>query len=139
MRSCTVCGAALPDDACSCPRCGAEQPSPQGAAPSRPFYTGVEQPEDRPLTTGEYLCSLILFALPVAGLIALLYCSFSCSVLPARRSLARAYLIRSCLFWLMTLAAFLTFFLLTWNQTIVVFDSPDSYLAPSLLRFCFSA
>lgn len=102
MEFCENCGLLLPDGATGCPKCGAPHtphPAPQApcyenAAPPHPYYQ-PEQPQQAPgLTTGGYLLTLLVFLIPLVGLIMMVVWSFTCEN-PARKSLARAYLIRT--------------------------------------------
>ncbi|MGN0975287.1 MAG: zinc-ribbon domain-containing protein [Gemmiger sp.] len=69
---------------------------PEGSAPLPPTNgTPRYSPPPQELSTGGYLGSLLLFMIPVVGLILMLVWSFSANVKPERKKLARAYLIRT--------------------------------------------
>lgn len=101
MVFCRQCGLLLPPGHTACPRCGTPAPAPaasrsqaapHSAAPPPPRYAAQPQ-EPGGLSTAGYFAVLCLFFVPVAGLIAMLV--WSCSAKnPARRRLARAYLLR---------------------------------------------
>ena len=109
MRNCPNCGRALPPNARQCPLCGAPiachaaPPSPAAgwqsrrkAPPSGPRYRPAETAEaDGGLTTAQYFWTILLFSIPVAGLVFVLYWAFSGTAQPCRKRLARAWLIRA--------------------------------------------
>ncbi|MDR1209466.1 MAG: zinc ribbon domain-containing protein [Clostridiales bacterium] len=107
---CESCGAELPEDARFCGECGASArsdppPDPYGYSYAEPAvnrrpvtgYSGYDPPAPVPAGTGhistaEFFFTLLLFAIPVIGLIACLIMSFA-PKLPTRRHFARALLI----------------------------------------------
>ncbi len=118
MRHCPNCGSALPPDVSNCPYCGAPcachaaPPSPAGAqenasaAPETntrtytPHYARERSVcPDGGLTTAQYFWSLILFAVPIIGWFFLFYWAFGSHVETPRQRLARAVLIKTCV-WL---------------------------------------
>lgn len=124
MRYCPNCGSSLPSDATHCPNCGApascgtahstvtppppSQPKPLATVPqgdssapghNGPFYAAQSDVcPDGGLSTAQYFWTLVLFSIPVIGWVFLFYWGFGRHVTPARKRLARAYLLRSCLF-----------------------------------------
>lgn len=103
LRYCKNCGLLLPHDADRCPQCGAPAPLPARAAaqpgPAAPLYGAPDDGEDEPpaqaLTQGATTLTMILFAIPIAGLVLALVWSFGGTRSEARKRLARAYLIRT--------------------------------------------
>lgn len=107
MEFCSNCGLLLPAGADRCPQCGAPVPptaplvrpdagqSGQTAGPAHPFYAGAKEEARAGMSTAGYLGCLVLFAIPVVGLILMLVWSLDHGRHPARRNLARAYLIRT--------------------------------------------
>lgn len=100
MEFCKNCGLLLPAGADRCPQCGAPVPPasparPQGAPEAgQPFY-GEPETARAGMSTAGYLGCLVLFLIPVVGLILMLVWSLDSGRHPARRNLARAYLIRT--------------------------------------------
>ncbi len=97
MEFCKNCGLLLPEGADHCPQCGApvfSTPQPPQGAAEHPFYMEQEPPRAGMSTAG-YLGCLVLFVIPVVGLIFMLVWSLDSGRHPARRNLARAYLIRT--------------------------------------------
>ncbi len=125
MRHCPNCGNTLPPDVSNCPYCGAPcashevPPSPAAAQATGSAASAEENstqrtygpryaPErsvcpDGGLTTAQYFWSLILFAIPVVGWIFLFYWAFGSHVEAPRKRLARAALMKGCV-WLVTFA-----------------------------------
>lgn len=100
MEFCSNCGLLLPAGADRCPQCGAPVPptvplSRPQAGPEHPFYAGAREEARAGMSTAGYLGCLVLFAIPVVGLILMLVWSLDHGRHPARRNLARAYLIRT--------------------------------------------
>ena len=108
-KLCTNCGAALDDDAVFCPECGTRTdaaPTPEAAAPEAaapapdPAPAPAPQPAPGPapemrskeISTAGYFWLMLLFAIPVIGLIALLIFAFAVKN-KNLRNLARAFLI----------------------------------------------
>ncbi len=124
---CKECGLLLPAGKTVCPRCGAPAslPSAPSATPARPplYETAAPgpkppvsgprydspRPEKGPMGLSGYFGSLILFAIPVVGLIFMLIWSISERVRPERHRLAQAYLIRTVIFSALLLVAALVF------------------------------
>lgn len=122
---CKHCGLLLPAHQTVCPRCGT--PAPQPSAPAdQPLYTSTApQPSAAPtegpryqatapkargaMGLAGYFGSLLLFAVPVVGLIFMLIWSISDRVRPERHRLAQAYLIRTVIFSALLLVAALVF------------------------------
>ena len=101
LRFCKNCGLLVPHDARSCPQCGAPAPhpvqacTPQPAAPRYDAPDEDDEPSVEALSQSETTVTMILFAIPVVGFILALVWSFGGTRNPARRRLARAYLIRT--------------------------------------------
>ncbi|MBM6717862.1 zinc ribbon domain-containing protein [Gemmiger formicilis] len=122
---CKHCGLLLPAHQTVCPRCGT--PAPQSSAPAdQPLYASTAPqpsaaptegpryqaaaPKKRgPMGLAGYFGSLLLFAVPVVGLIFMLIWSVSDRVRPERHRLAQAYLIRTVIFSALLLVAALVF------------------------------
>ena len=102
LRFCKNCGLLVPHDSRSCPQCGAAVPpaactAPQ-QGPAQPLYDTPERDEDAADTAMRQrapAAALSLFAIPLVGLVLALVWSFGGTRNPARRRLARAYLIRT--------------------------------------------
>lgn len=121
---CKHCGLLLPAHQTVCPRCGTpaaqastpnrpplyESDTPQAAQPPKdgPRYEAPHQ-ERGPMGVAGYFGSLLLFAVPVVGLIFMLIWSISERVRPERHRLAQAYLIRTVIFSALLLVAALVF------------------------------
>lgn len=89
---CPRCGASLPANASFCGNCG----------------LSLRQDEPDVLSVGDYVIMLILFSIPVVGLVLMLYWGFGRHTRVNRRHFARAYLIFyviNLLFSMFTLAA----------------------------------
>lgn len=120
---CKHCGLLLPAHETVCPRCGTPAPRPSAPPVRTPLYeSAAPQPpkegprydspaaESRsPMGLAGYFGSLILFAIPLVGLIFMLIWSISDRVRPERRRLAQAYLIRTVIFSALLLVAALVF------------------------------
>lgn len=120
---CKHCGLLLPAHETVCPRCGTPAPRPSAPPVRTPLYeSAAPQPpkegprydspaaEPRsPMGLAGYFSSLILFAIPLVGLIFMLIWSISDRVRPERRRLAQAYLIRTVIFSALLLVAALVF------------------------------
>ena len=106
LHICKQCGLVAPKGTTVCPRCGRALP-PTKAEASRPRYTihvdpdmvqyffmcyGGEQQEE--MGTGHYLATLLLFAIPVVGLIMMIYWSLCGSKWEERQKLATACMIK---------------------------------------------
>lgn len=76
-RHCPRCGHIVPENATFCGNCG---------LPLAPQKTDV-------LSVGDYLLMMMLFSIPVAGLVLMLYWGFSRRTAVNRKHFARAYLI----------------------------------------------
>ena len=95
LRFCKNCGLLVPHDARSCPQCGAPVPpaactAPQ-QCPAQPLYDTPDRDEDAAVTA----MSQSATAAALIGLVLSLVWSFGGTRNPARRRLARAYLIRT--------------------------------------------
>lgn len=78
------------------PSGGTADPAAPPGFSGEPRYGAVApQQPDGGLTTAQYFWTLVLFSVPVAGLIPMVYWSFGSTASPARRRLARASLIRA--------------------------------------------
>lgn len=101
MRYCKNCGLLAPYDAANCPQCGAPlPPAPQPATQAESAPRPAECEESAPsMTTGQTFWYLLLFSIPIAGVILMLIFGFAVHENPARRTLARAYLLRTAVFW----------------------------------------
>ena len=102
LRLCNNCGLLVPHDACNCPQCGAPVPPAACTAPqqsqAQPLYGTPDRDEDAAVTAmsqSATAAALILFAIPLVGLVLSLVWSFGGTRNPARQRLARAYLIRT--------------------------------------------
>ena len=102
LRFCKNCGLLVPHDARSCPQCGAPVPPAACTAPQQgpvqPLYDTPDRDEDAAVTAmsqSATAAALILFAIPLVGLILALVWSFGGTDNPARKRLARSYLIRT--------------------------------------------
>ena len=102
MRFCKNCGrfAAEPTQT-HCQKCGAPLPplppesvpqSEEKTEAARPLYH--RQTPEAGMTTVEYFFTLLVFSIPLVGLVLQLIWSFSGPEDPARRNLSRAYLLR---------------------------------------------
>lgn len=85
MRYCRECGAEQPEGAAFCVRCGAELEG--GAAP------GPGQAKKANMSVGAYVGALLLFSIPVAGLVLAIVWACGGTDNPDRRNLARGWLI----------------------------------------------
>ena len=116
MKFCSHCGARVMPGMTRCPACGYLLLAPDASpAPDAPAA------EDRPplyahpagalpgLTSAEYLGTLLLFLIPVAGLVVMLCFAFGRGIHPAKRNLARACLMLTLI--LVTLLAVAVFLL----------------------------
>jgi hypothetical protein len=76
-----------------------QPPVPQGACPPPPcsaVYPPLTPAEpDGGLSTAQYFWMLVLFALPIIGLVFMFYWAFGKDAAPARRRLSRAFLIKT--------------------------------------------
>lgn len=99
LRFCKNCGLLLPHDADRCPQCGAPAPAPalpQG--PAAPRYDAPDCPREDAVPAMSQTATtvaMLLFAIPVVGLVLALVWSFGGTQDPARKRLARAQLIRT--------------------------------------------
>ncbi len=101
LRFCKNCGLLLPHDADHCPQCGTPAPAAvHTAAPqpgqAAPLYE-ADEPEERipAMSQTDTTITMLLFAIPLVGLILALVWSFGGTDNPARKRLARSYLIRT--------------------------------------------
>lgn len=117
MRLCPNCGRAVPPDCSTCPACGApifhaQTPPSSSVAPpkqaSGPKYSAGPNPtyhkakKDTPsgtLSTASYFWHLVVFAIPIIGWVALLYCCFGAYISAPVQKLARAVLLKGILFF----------------------------------------
>lgn len=76
-RHCPRCGSVVPEDATFCGNCG---------------LSLVPQKNDV-LSVGDYLLMMVLFSIPLVGLVLMLYWGFGRSAAANRKHFARAYLI----------------------------------------------
>ena len=74
-----------------CPRCGAELP--EHAAFCGSCGLNLQPAQADVLSVGDYVLMMILFSLPVAGLVLMIYWGFGSRVQVNRKHFARAYLI----------------------------------------------
>ena len=76
-----------------CPRCGA--PLANGAAfcGNCGLQMNKQAPGTDVLSVGDYILMMVLFSLPVIGLVLMLYWGFSRQVAVNRKNFARAYLV----------------------------------------------
>ena len=95
LRFCKNCGLLVPHDARSCPQCGAPVPpaactAPQ-QGPAQPLYDTPDRDEDAAVTAmsqSATAAALILFAIPLVGLVLSLVWSFGGTHDAARKRLA---------------------------------------------------
>lgn len=123
---CKHCGLLLPAHETVCPRCGTPAPQPSAPPAQPPLYASADAPASAapkegpryqapaakprgPMGLAGYFGSLLLFAVPVVGLIFMLIWSVSDRVRPERHRLAQAYLIRTVIFSALLLVAALVF------------------------------
>ena len=99
MRFCKNCGRFAADPAQThCLKCGEPLPPQPVSQPEKkadaagPLYH--RQTPEAGMTTVEYFFTLLVFSIPLVGLILQLVWSFSGTEDPARRNLSRAYLLR---------------------------------------------
>ena len=83
MPICPHCGSVIRDNATFCGNCGGSLRI--GFAP---FHQNVDI-----MGIFDYILSMILFSLPIIGVIMMLYWSFSSSTGPNKKNFARAYLV----------------------------------------------
>jgi len=77
-----------------CPRCG--KPMENGASFCGNCglqFSKVQKPDVDTLSVGDYILMMVLFSLPIAGLVLMLYWGFSSHTAVNRKNFARAYLI----------------------------------------------
>lgn len=74
-----------------CPRCGA--PITEGATFCGNCGLSLQSTKPDVLSVGDYILMMILFSIPIAGLVLMLYWGFSKNTAPNRKHFARAYLI----------------------------------------------
>ena len=86
LRYCKNCGLLLPHDADRCPQCGAPAPL---------YEQDPEEDRIDAMSQGATTAAMLLFAIPIAGFVLAVVWSFGGTQDPARRRLARAYLIRA--------------------------------------------
>ena len=103
---CPQCGLLLPAGSTACPRCGRPAPAPVPAVPhaavhAAPHYTRAPGSD---LRLGDYLGPLLLFCIPLAGLLAAMIWACGGTASAHRRKLAQAYLIQQVIFWGVVLA-----------------------------------
>lgn len=105
MRFCKNCGRFAADPALThCPKCGTPLPAepprplpPQPDAPQEPCAPRYQSPTPNAPSTIEYFFTLLVFSIPVVGLVLLVVWSFSTHNSDAQRNLSRAYLLRKLL------------------------------------------
>ena len=117
MRFCKNCGRFAADPAQThCLKCGEPLPPLPREPVSRPEEKADaagpryhRQTPEAGMTTVEYFFTLLVFCIPVVGLLLQLIWSFSGTEDPARRNLSRAYLLRKLIgaVLLIAIAAFL--------------------------------
>lgn len=103
LRFCKNCGLLVPHDAHTCPQCGAPVPPHAASAapaaapgPAEPLYgTDADEPAVQAMSQSATAVTMILFAIPLVGLVLALVWSFGGTHDEARKRLARAYLIRT--------------------------------------------
>ena len=101
LRFCKNCGLLLPHDADHCPQCGTPAPAAVRAAAPQPGQAAplyeADEPEERipAMSQADTTITMLLFAIPLVGLILALVWSFSDAPDNARKRLARAYLTRT--------------------------------------------
>lgn len=109
MRFCKNCGRFAADPAMThCPKCGTPLPPEPPRPVSAPPQEGPDAARTQPLyqneasqsamSTAEYFFTLLVFSIPVVGLILQLVWSFSAQSSLPQRNLSRAYLLRKLIF-----------------------------------------
>ncbi len=94
---CPQCGAPLKEGSSFCGNCGYSLLNPNGPQQPRPQWKPMPNVMPDILSVGDYILMMVLFSLPIAGLVLMLYWSFSSAVGPNRKHFARAYLIFYCI------------------------------------------
>lgn len=102
LRFCKNCGLLVPHDAQTCPQCGMSVPAAAQPAQSHapaPLYDTAPDTADEPpvqaLSQSATAVALIVFAIPVVGLVVALVWALGGTQNTARKRLARAQLIRT--------------------------------------------
>ena len=102
---CKNCGLLVASHADQCPKCGAPLPhipmtmrqAPEGTIETNePLYE--QEPEEdiiNAMSQGDTTLTMLLFAIPIVGFVLAVVWSFGGTQDPARKRLARAYLIRT--------------------------------------------
>ncbi len=93
---CPQCGAPLKEGSSFCGNCGYSLLNPNGPQQPQPQWKPMPNVMPDILSVGDYILMMVLFSLPIAGLVLMLYWSFSGAVGPNRKHFARAYLIFYC-------------------------------------------
>lgn len=76
-----------------CPRCGAPLTNGATFCGNCGLQLTKQAPATDVLSVGDYILMMILFSLPIIGLVLMLYWSFGSQVAANRKNFARAYLI----------------------------------------------
>lgn len=76
-KHCPRCGAVVPENATFCGNCGLP----------------LQRPKTDVLSVGDYLLMMVLFSIPIVGLVLMLYWGFSRHTAVNRKHFVRAYLI----------------------------------------------
>lgn len=118
--------------ACAAPPRGPQPPQGDPYAaynqPQGPYYGGQPvryMPEE--LSTAGYLGTLLLFLIPVVGLVLMLVWSFGGDVKPERKKLARAYLIRTLILLAIAVVVIIAIACLVAGYSTIVYNSPFYY------------
>lgn len=152
MRLCQNCGRTVAPDCTICPICGApllQQQTPPASASYSYKQTSVPKYRARPnptqhkvekdsahdtLSTASYFWHLVVFAIPVIGWLALLYCAFGAYISAPVQKLARAVLLKGILFFIigaLLLAVFLHNLFLQLNAVEDMLNSFFEDMPPS--------
>ncbi len=96
---CPRCGTVLKEGSSFCGNCGysLSNPNEPQQMPPPPQWNPRQNLMPDILSVGDYILMMVLFSLPIAGLVLMLYWSFSSAVGPNRKNFARAYLIFYCI------------------------------------------
>ena len=89
-RTCPRCGSPVGEQDTFCGECGANLQNP--SMPPE-FPRGAQTENTAPLSTLDCLLMILLFAIPIAGLVLMIVWSFSGTVNLNRRNFSRAFLI----------------------------------------------
>lgn len=101
-KNCPKCGKPIKDDSVFCGECGYRLDDEQNGFKPPYYHPEKDTPADK-LTLGDYLIMLILFQIPIVGLIMMFIWGFSQGYGTNRKNFARAYLIFSVITYILSL------------------------------------